>query len=56
MISFEDSQMFNYNFDNRGSLSLYEFLYQKIRDDIVSGVLVLAIGCPPNAPVLLILG
>lgn len=38
MISFEGSQTFNYNFDDRGSLSLYEFLYQKIRDDIVSGV------------------
>lgn len=37
-MSFEGSQIFNYNFDDRGSLSLYEFLYQKIRDDIVSGV------------------
>ena len=31
--------MLTYSFDNKGKVSLYEFLYKSIRDDIVSGKL-----------------
>ena len=31
--------MLTYDLDARGSLSLYEYLYRRIRDDILSGAL-----------------
>ena len=32
--------MLDYNLNERGSVSLYEYLYQRIRDDILSGSIV----------------
>ena len=30
--------MLDYNLENRGEASLYEYVYQQIRDDIVAGL------------------
>ena len=32
--------MLDYDLNERGSVSLYEYLYQRIRDDILSGFIV----------------
>ena len=34
--------MLDYDLNERGSVSLYEYLYQRIRDDILSGSIVAA--------------